>query len=314
MIPRGNKYLIKAIIVFIFLSALHLTFAQYSSQNSKPDASGNKNGHERYKSGNSTISDASNRNDNRYNRKDDHFTDLFEKKKNRYDRKNDRQDKKDYYNRRDRKDDYRRNDNYRRDRSDDRNRKESENYFHIDRSGRTLWDGKHWDIDDYPLKVYVKESSSRYYKSIYKDYVDYAFEVWDKADKRIDYIFVNSSRYADISVIFVENLGRKYEENYLGLTEYDMNRNNEIEFSKIQISLIKFNNEKVSDGEIKATIIHELGHAFGLGHSDSKSDIMYPYIDSDHTAQMTYDELSRGDKAAFNDVIDLGDNELYVWK
>ena len=138
--------------------------------------------------------------------------------------------------------------------------------------------------------------------------------MWDKADDRIDYTFVKSSRNADISVIFVENLGRKYEENYLGLTEYDMNRDNEIEFSKIQISLIKFNNEKVSDGEIKATIIHELGHAFGLGHSDCESDIMYPYIDSDHTAEMTYDELSRGDKEAIEDVIDLGDNELYVWK
>jgi len=144
--------------------------------------------------------------------------------------------------------------------------------------------------------------------------VSYSFDVWKKADKRIDYTFVNSSRNADISVIFVEDLGRKYEENYLGLTEYDMNRDNEIEFSKIQISLIKFSNEKVSDGEIKATIIHEFGHAFGLGHSDSESDIMYPYIDSDHSGKMTYDELSRGDKEAIEDVIDLGDNEQYVWK
>jgi len=149
---------------------------------------------------------------------------------------------------------------------------------------------------------------------VYNDYVSYSFDVWNKADKRIDYTFVNSSRNADISIIFVEDLGKKYEENYLGLTEYDMNRDNEIEFSKIQISLIKFSNEKVSDGEIKATIIHELGHAFGLGHSDSELDIMYPYIDSDHTGKMTYDELSHGDKEAIEDVIDLGDNELYVWK
>lgn len=300
MLPSRNKFLIKAIIVFIFLSALHLTFAQYTAHKTKPDASGNRNEYERYRSGNSTISDASDRNINRYNRKDDNFTDLFEKKKNRNDRRDDRRDKNDY-------DD-------RRDRSDDRSRKDSENYFHVDRSGRTLWDGKHWDIDDYPLKIYVKESSSRYYKSIYKDYVSYAFDVWNNADDRIDYTFVSSSRNADIYVIFVENLGRKYKENYLGLTEYDMNRDNEIEFSKTQISLIKFNDEKVSDGEIKATIIHELGHAFGLGHSDCELDIMYPYIDSDHTAEMTYDELSRGDKEAIEDVIDLGENELYVWK
>lgn len=299
MISDRNKFLVRVIVLSIFLSALHLTFSQYNSQNTKPDASGNKNGYEQYRSGNSTLSDPSNRNDNRYNRKEDKFTDLFEKK-NRYDRKDNKRDKNDYYDRRNR--------------NDDRNRNDSENYFHVDRSGRTLWDGKHWDIDDYPLKVYVKESSSKYYKSVYKDYVSYSFDVWNKADKRIDYTFVNSSRNADISIIFVEDLGKKYEENYLGLTEYDMNRDNEIEFSKIRISLIKFSNEKVSDGEIKATIIHELGHAFGLGHSDSELDIMYPYIDSDHKGKMTYDELSHGDKEAIEDVIDLGDNELYVWK
>ena len=51
---------------------------------------------------------------------------------------------------------------------------------------------------------------------------------------------------------------------YLGLTDYETYRNKEIEFSKIQISLIKNGNEKIPAGEIKATIIHELGHAFGL--------------------------------------------------
>jgi hypothetical protein len=29
---------------------------------------------------------------------------------------------------------------------------------------------------------------------------------------------------------------------------------------------------------------------------------------------MTYDELSVGDKEAIKDVIDLGNNEKYVWK
>ena len=145
----------------------------------------------------------------------------------------------------------------------------SENYFHIDKSGNSLWDGKHWDLDEFPLKVFVKETSSRYYKSDYKEYVSYAFRVWQKADNRIKYTFTNNSRDADIQFVFVENLGKKYEENYLGLTEYDTNRDNEIEHSKVQISLLKFGDEKISAGEIKATIVHELGHAFGLGHSDS---------------------------------------------
>jgi predicted Zn-dependent protease len=106
-------------------------------------------------------------------------------------------------------------------------------------------------------------------------------DVWRKADDRIQYKFVKSSDDADITLIFVENLGDRYEENYLGLTDYETFEDNEIDYSKIQISLIKNNDEKISAGEIKATIIHELGHAFGLGHSDNEKDLMYPYISPD---------------------------------
>jgi len=190
----------------------------------------------------------------------------------------------------------------------------SENYFRIDESKNSLWDGKHWEESRFPLNIYVKESSSRYYKTSYKDYVKYAMDVWRKADDRIQYKFVKSVDDADIAVVFVENLGEKYEENYLGLTDYDTDRNKQIEFSKIQISLIKNGNEKISAGEIKATIVHELGHAFGLGHSESENDLMYPYISSEHTSEMTYDELSKGDKLAIKDVIDLCFEQEYVWR
>ena len=190
----------------------------------------------------------------------------------------------------------------------------TENYFHIDKSGKTLWDGKHWEESRFPLTIYVKESNSRYYKSDYRDYIKYALDVWRKADDRIQYKFVKSIDDADISITFVENLGDRYEENYLGLTDYETYGKNEIDYSKIQISLIKNGDEKISAGEIKATIIHELGHAFGLGHSDNEKDLMYPYISPDHTSEMNYDELSAGDKMAIKDVIDLSFSHRYVWR
>ena len=99
-------------------------------------------------------------------------------------------------------------------------------------------------------------------------------DVWRKAEDRIEYRFVESVNDADIALVFVENLGDEYEEDYLGLTDYETDRNKQIEFSKIQISLIKNGNERISAGEIKATIIHELGHAFGLGQSKNKKNLM----------------------------------------
>lgn len=276
------------ILVLTFIVVTATSFSQQSKYN-KPQPSGNKKVFNIYQTHNSKISNPSipksyKRKDFSINRKENADINSQRKKKN-----------------------------YSVDRIVSKT-KRSENYFHIDKSGNSLWDGKHWDIDEYPLKVYVKETSSKYYNSEYKNYVSYAFKLWQKADSRIQYVFTNNSRDADIQFVFVENLGKRYEENYIGLTEYDVNGKNEIEQSTVQISLIKFGNEEVSAGEIKATIIHELGHVFGLGHSDSEKDIMYPYISSDHTPKKTFNELSVGDKQAIKDVIDLGGDYQFVRK
>jgi len=270
----NTKFTSTIAIVLVLLFSSSVIFSQ-QSQSNRLQSSGNKN--KTYRAHNSNVRNPADINN--HNRKE--ITHKNTGKKN--------------YNR------------------DKHNITESENYFHIDKSGKTLWDGKHWELKEFPLKVYVKETNSKDYNSSYKEYVDYAFSVWQKADKRIEYTYTNNTRNADIEFVFVENLGKKYEENYLGLTEYDTSRENEIEFSKVQISLLKFGKEKISAGEIKATIIHELGHALGLGHSDNEKDIMYPYISPDHSSKMTYDELSRGDKESIVDVIDLGKDE-YVWK
>ena len=306
------------IALILTINTPDLIFAQNNSSHQKPKSATTQNHNLYDNSSSSTLSEASDRHHNRNTKSNDNFLDEYRRNKNRTD---------DYYADRDeRKEQYTNDNNFNTidkknekrnygERDGDKHSSEetrTENYFHIDRTGRTLWDGKHWEITDFPLKIYVKETSSNYYKSVYKNYVKYAMDVWRKADDRINYTIVNSKRDADISVHFIENLGEKYNENYLGLTEYEMNRSKVIDYSKIQISLIKFGDEVVSDGEIKATIIHELGHAFGLGHSDNEYDIMYPYISTNHTSEMTYDELSQGDKGAIKDVITLGDEEIYV--
>jgi predicted Zn-dependent protease len=185
-------------------------------------------------------------------------------------------------------------------------KKISYNYFRIDKSGRYLWNGKHWKPDDFPLTVYVKSNNSDYYKSLFRSYVDYALSIWEKADSRIEFKYVSNTRDADIVIMFEENLVDKYDDNYLGITDYRLAYDKKIQKSIIEIGLLKFNNEPVTDGEVKATIIHELGHALGLGHSDNEIDIMFPFINPFSSSDMHFNELSGGDIEAVKSVVNLG--------
>jgi predicted Zn-dependent protease len=190
----------------------------------------------------------------------------------------------------------------------------SENYFRIDKSDSSLWNGRHWSWQSYPLKIYVKYSASKYYRPLYRDYIEYAFKEWEKADNRITFVFVHSSDSADIIIRFVDNLTKIYDENFLGLTETDYNKYKNITRADVQLGLLKFNNEKITDGEMKATIIHEMGHTLGLGHSSNDKDIMYPYINPEWDAYTNFNDLSSGDYLAIKALTDLGFNSPKLFK
>lgn len=188
----------------------------------------------------------------------------------------------------------------------------SENYFRIEDKNETLWNGKHWDKTSFPIAVLIKYSPDIISDESIKDLVEYAFKVWSLADCRIKYYITEDSSKADLIINFTERLASHYNSDYLGITEFILGNNNRIRQATITIALFNKNSFTLSEGTISKTIIHELGHAFGLGHSENYADIMYPYIPSNNEHQQDYFDLSTGDIEAVSDALDIGYNRLNV--
>lgn len=184
----------------------------------------------------------------------------------------------------------------------------SRNYFHLDTEENSLWNGRHWNKKDYPLKVYINKSKLRDFRPVFYSYINYAMEVWESADKRIRFELVSTEDSANVTISFVNNLEPEYEENFLGVTKTNFSKENNYEITKavVQLGLSKFSNKRVADGEMKAAIVHEIGHVLGLGHSENDKDIMYPYIDPLWNKNMDFNELSSGDFLAIHSLTDLG--------
>lgn len=186
----------------------------------------------------------------------------------------------------------------------------SENYFRIENKNETLWNGKHWDKTNFPIAVLINYQSNEISKDKLLEFVEYALKVWSLADCRIKYYFTEDSTRADLIINFTDRLDPHYNSDYMGITEFVLGSNNRIRQATITIAVLNKNSFTLSEGTISKTIIHELGHAFGLGHSENYADIMYPYIPSNNEHQQDYFDLSTGDIEAVGDALDIGFNRL----
>lgn len=137
-----------------------------------------------------------------------------------------------------------------------------------------------------PVYVYVPEFGR--YSALMKN----AFMAWEnKSNNLIRFKFVTKPSNANIVVSFVDHVDNCGNELAVGCARMSV-RGGEYYKSNLEIALKMKdkNNTYRPINNIYGVMLHEAGHAIGLGHSENSKSIMYPY-DLPTLQYLTNDDL-----------------------